>query len=176
MPGEKRKYSRRILDEVKWLDIYYLVLGRNNNYDCFLFYKGVFKKGTEMKKCFFGALLSIFVLSNCVGCLPLLIGGAAGALGAYVVSKDTIEGDTDKPYDRLWPAVVSLARAKGTVKVEDSLKGYIDFVDASSSKVQIRLIRVTRLTTRIRISARKNHLPNLALAQDLFVRIIDEAR
>jgi len=129
-----------------------------------------------MKKFFPRIMLFVFILTNSFGCVPLLIGGAAGALGAYVVSKDTIEGDTDKSYDRLWASAVSLARSKGSVKVEDNRKGYLDFVDASSSKVQIRLIRVTRSTVRIKITARKHHLPDLTLAQDLFVKIIDGAQ
>jgi len=129
-----------------------------------------------VKRIFFGFLLAVFILASSFGCVPLLVGGAAGALGVYVVSRDTIEGDTDRPYAKLWASATALAKSKGTVKIEDSSKGYIDFVDASLSKVQIRLVRVTRLTTRIRITARKHHLPNLTLAQDLFVKIIDGSK
>lgn len=112
----------------------------------------------------------IFVIIS--GCAPLIIGGAVGALGAYAVSKDTIQGDTDKPYDSLWESAVSVAASKGAIKKEDRARGYIDLKD-NSSQVYIRLIRLTRSTVRIRISARKYHLPNLGLAQEIFTKIID---
>jgi hypothetical protein len=48
-------------------------------------------------------------------------------------------------------------------------------LEADSSKVWITFIRLTRATTRIRIAARKHHLPNLALAQDIYVKIVNEA-
>jgi hypothetical protein len=35
---------------------------------------------------------------------------------------------------------------------------------------------LTRATTRIKISARKFHFPNLELAQDLFVKIVSGVR
>jgi hypothetical protein len=111
---------------------------------------------------------------NISGCAPLIIGGAVGALGAYAVSKDTIEGDTDKPYESLWSSAVMLARARGTIKAEDRLKGTIE-LEADSSRVYITMVRLTRSTVRMRVSVRKHHLPNLTLAQDLFVRIIDGA-
>lgn len=128
-----------------------------------------------MKKTIFFSLLVPFILVNILGCVPLIIGGAAGALGAYVISKDTIQGETDKPYDSLWNAAVNVSRIRGTIKQEDSRRGYIE-LEAGSSKVQIRLIRLTRATTRLRISSRKYHLPDLNLAQDIFVKIMEEAK
>ncbi|MCM8780586.1 MAG: DUF3568 family protein [Candidatus Omnitrophica bacterium] len=118
-------------------------------------------------------LITLLNLSGCLG--ALIIGGAAGALGAYAVSKDTIQGETDKPYDTLWNAAVMIGKIRGTIKNQDSVKGYIE-LEADSSKVWIRLIRLTRATTRIRISARKHHLPNIELAQDIFVKIIEQVR
>jgi hypothetical protein len=118
------------------------------------------------------------VLGMCLfsaGCVPLIIGAAAGGLGAYAVSKDTIEGDTDTPYENLWDAAVELSKVRGTVKVQDFTKGTIEF-EARPSKVWIRFTRLTQATTRVRISSRKNHLPNLELAQDVFVRLIERAR
>ncbi len=108
------------------------------------------------------------------GCAPLIIGGAVGAIGAYAASKDAIQGDTDKPYDSLWDSAVSVAASKGTIKQEDKTKGYLELKD-NSSQVYIRLLRLTRSTVRMRISARKHHLPNLGLAQELFTKIIDGA-
>jgi len=127
-----------------------------------------------MKKKIFSWLAAAFIISNLYGCW-FLVGGAVGAAGAYIISKDTIQGSTDKPYDNLWSAAVKIARVRGTIAEEDRQRGYIE-LEADSSRVKIRLSRLTSYTTRLRVSARKYHLPNLDLAQDLYIRILEEAR
>lgn len=109
------------------------------------------------------------------GCAPLVVGAAVGAVGGYAASHDTIQGDSDKSYESLWNAAVRVAQIRGKIRREDAYSGTIQS-DAESSLVWIRLSRLTRSTTRIRISARRYHFPNLALAQDLYVKIIEEAR
>ena len=127
-----------------------------------------------MKKIFYLTGVAIIAM-NILGCAAFIVGGAVGALGAYAVSKDTVQGETDKPYEGLWSAAVKVSRISGAIKKEDSIRGYIE-LGAEASRVQIRLSRLTRATTRLRISARKYHLPNLDLAQDLYAKIIDEAK
>src|SRR3989338_7759490 len=109
------------------------------------------------------------------GCAPLTIGSAVGALGGYAVSKDTIQGETDKSYDSLWEAALTVSKIRGQIKYENKTKGYIES-EAESSKVYIRFIRLTVSATRLRVSARKYHLPNMSLAQDIFVKIMEQAR
>lgn len=128
-----------------------------------------------MRRRIFAALLFPFILVGISGCVPLIIGGAVGALGGYAVSRDTIQGDTDKSYERLWNATVSISKVRGSLKQEDSIKGLVQF-DSEDGRVWIRLIRVTQSTTRLRVSARKHRLPNLTLAQDIFVRIMEAAK
>lgn len=176
MPGGVKEYDWRTSDEGKWLDISDYLLGDNIENCHFLFYRIIFKKGTAMKKKIFYLCLIPLISVNILGCLgAFVIGGAAGALGAYYVSKDTLQGETDKPYDHLWNAALMVSRIRGNIKQEDNTRGYIE-LEADSSRVWIRLIRLTRSTTRLRISARKYHLPNIELAQDIFVKIIEQAR
>jgi len=138
--------------------------------------KGICQKGVEVKKRILYSFLLPFVCLTISGCIPLIIGGAAGALGAYAISKDTIQGETDKPYDSLWNAASRVSKIRGSIKQEDSAQGHIE-LEAEQSKVDIRLIRLTRAATRLRIKARnKLHLPNLSLAQDIFVKIMEEAK
>ena len=118
--------------------------------------------------------LALFLLFNICGCW-FIVGGVAGVAGAYAVSKDTIQGDTDKPYEALWNAVVTVSRLRGMVKIEDAMKGHIE-MQAESSLVWINLIRLTQTATRIKISARKFHMPNFSLAQDLYVKIMEAAK
>lgn len=126
-----------------------------------------------MKKIILFLIPCIFV--SILGCAPLIIGGAVGALGGYAISKDTIQGETDKSYDSLWEAALTVSKIRGEIKYEDKTKGYIE-LEADSSKVHVRLIRLTAATTRLRVQARKYHLPNLSLAQDIFVKIMEQAK
>ena len=126
-----------------------------------------------MRKIILFLIPCIFV--SILGCAPLIVGGAAGALGGYAVSKDTIQGETDKSYDSLWNSALMVGRIRGQIKYEEMTKGYIE-LEAESSRVYIRLIRLTVATTRLRVSARKYHLPNLGLAQDIFVKIMEQAK
>jgi len=128
-----------------------------------------------MKKIILNLLVVIFLSSSCLGCLPLVLGGAAGALGAVAVTKDTIQGETDKPYDSLWSAAIRISRIRGTIKKQDDLKGTIE-LEVESGRIWISLVRLTRATTRLKISARKYHLPDLGLAQEIFVKIMEEAK
>jgi len=123
-----------------------------------------------MRKTFFSALV-LFILPALCGCAPLIIGAAAGGLGAYAISKDTVQGDSDKDFDLLWESAINVSRQYGITQQENISTGYIELT-VDSSKVWIRLVRLTRATTRVRISARKFHFPNMELAQDLFVKII----
>lgn len=118
----------------------------------------------------FLVLFLSFYSSGCV----LLIGGAVGAAGVYAVSKDTMEGETDTPYADLWKTAVTVSRIRGTIVEKDSLKGNIQ-LKVDSSKAYISLIRITDATTKVRVSARKYHFPNLALAQEIFVKILEGA-
>ncbi|MDD5730967.1 MAG: DUF3568 family protein [Candidatus Omnitrophica bacterium] len=128
-----------------------------------------------MKKIIVRLCLVFFVFFSVSGCVPLIIGGAVGALGGYAVSKDTVQGDTDKPYESLWSSAGSVSRMRGIVKKEDPNRGYIE-LDTENSHVWIRLVRLTQATTRVRVSARKYHLPDLELSQDMFVKIMENAR
>jgi hypothetical protein len=157
------------------LGIYNYIVGDNCGADYLLLYQSIFKKGAKMKKFLFYIFLMPFIFMNISGCIPLIIGSAAGALGAYAISKDTIQGETDKSYDNLWNAALMVSKFRGVIKQEDYTQGYIE-LEANSSRVWVKLIRLTETTTRLRISARKYRLPNLSLAQDLFVKIMEQAQ
>lgn len=126
------------------------------------------------KTALFYFLFPIFILGMS-GCVALMVGGAVGALGGYAVSKDTIQADSDKPYEQLWSSALNVSRIRGTIRQEDGVRGYIE-ADIEKTKVWIRMVRLTQATTRIRISCRRYHFPNLGLAQDLFVKIMEEAK
>ena len=126
----------------------------------------------------FRALIAapVFLLTVvCSGCLPFIVGGAVGALGGYAVSQDTIEGETDKDYNALWDAAKTVAGIRGVIKTEDETRGYME-MEVNSSRVIVQLLRLTKTTVRVKVSARnKLGLPNISLAEDIFVKILELA-
>lgn len=122
--------------------------------------------------CFLSLIGFIFLNS---GCIPLIVGGTVGAVGAIVVSKDTIQADSDKGYDNLWNAAQAVGKMQGTIKKEDYDHGFLSY-GVNSAQVTIRFIRLTRKATRLRITARKHHLPDLSLAEETFTKIMEEAQ
>lgn len=121
-----------------------------------------------------GVLLFFFsILSS--GCVPLFVGAAVGVAGGYAASRDTIQGETDKDYDSLWKVAVDVVRMEGAVVEEDITKGYLK-VEVDSGYATVQLVRLTKSTTRIRIKARKAGFPNLRLAEDMYIRILEGAK
>lgn len=123
-----------------------------------------------MKRTFL-SVLALFLLPVVSGCAPLIVGAAAGGLGAYAVSKDTVQGDTDKAYEAVWDSALAVASSNGLIQQENAAAGTIE-AGVQSTKVWIKLIRLTQATTRVKVSARKYHFPNMELAQDIFTKII----
>ncbi|RJO64524.1 MAG: DUF3568 family protein [Candidatus Omnitrophota bacterium] len=120
-------------------------------------------------------ILALCLICMNTGCSPLLLGVAAGGAGVYAVSKDTIQGDTDKTYNSLFSAALEIGRNRGTITQEDYARGSIE-TQVDASRVWIRLVKLTRTTTRVRVSSRKYHFPNLGLAQDMFTKILEAAK
>ena len=119
-------------------------------------------------------LLGVLLLGTS-GCAMLLVGVAAGGVGMYAASNDAIQGETDVAYATVWNSSLQVARIRGTISKEDAGAGLIE-LDAESSKVWIRVTRLTAATTRLRVAARKYKMPNVTLAQDIFIKIIDETK
>jgi len=129
-----------------------------------------------MKRFFARYGLILLLLIHITGCAPLFL-MTVGGVGVYAVSKDTIQGDTDTTYETLWDAAMKVARIRGTILQEDSNRGYIE-IDAKPNRIKIQFVRVTAATTKIKVTARKykNMFPNIEIAQDVFIKIIEEAK
>ena len=175
MPGERSASCRSNCDERCRVGDAAIVVGLYYRINHFLLFKDIFKKGDQMKKILWGICAVVFLASNLAGCAPIIVGAALGGAAVYAVSKDTVQGDSDKPYERLWSAALTVARLRGILKQQDDLRGFIK-VGTDSGQVWIKLSKLTSVTTRIRVSARKYHLPNLELAQEMFFKITEEVK
>lgn len=140
-----------------------------------LFYEDIFKEDSQMKKNKLIFLVSGFVMSIVLfsGCI-FIIGGAVGALGGYAISQDTIQGETNNSYTRVWKAATETMRTLGTISVEDKTRGTIE-AKVNSSTVKVFVEEVIEGATRLRVKARKHLFPNLKLSQKIYVKVIEGA-
>ncbi len=116
-----------------------------------------------------GVLIGCFLLS---GCVPLIIGGV-GVLGGYAISKDTIGAETDKKVEDLWQASKDVVSIMGIVKKVDEDAKILE-ANVYGSSVVVRIERLTDVTNRLRVKARKLMMPNIGLAQKIFVKIMQK--
>ena len=115
-----------------------------------------------------GILLISFL---CSGCIVLAIG--AGAAGGYAISKDEIEGFTDRPVEQTWRVAYEILNQEGAIESADKERHKIDAI-VNESKVSFSAEQVSAKSVRFRIKARKamNLFPDIKLAQSLHQKII----
>lgn len=108
------------------------------------------------------------------GCAPVLIGGAAAA-GYIVVTQDYVTASVDASYARVWGACVDEIRRLGALE-----KSFRKLGEArgtiQGAAVRIKISKLTEKTVDIRVSARKNMLPNTELAQAILAAILRNLR
>lgn len=119
-------------------------------------------------------LIILFVGISLCGCVAFFIGSAVGALGGYAISRDTIQGETDRNSEDLWEASVKVLEMMEATEIDDSLKEKVQG-KIGITRVTITIEQLTPSTARLRVKCRKNILPNLTLSQKLYVRIIEHA-
>ncbi|MBI3602062.1 MAG: hypothetical protein HY209_04120 [Candidatus Omnitrophica bacterium] len=127
-----------------------------------------------MRKKFFSSILSVLLAVFLAGCVPMvLVAVGAGAVGGYAVSRDTFEGMSSKGQDELWDAMGHVASIMGTINESDRKKGEM-IATINGARVTIDIIPVNLTTTKLRIKARKGIFPRIAVAQDVYTKIIHQ--
>lgn len=124
-------------------------------------------------KLFFRLCLIFFFIFSGSGCAAILIG--SGVVGGMAISADTVQSYVDRNFDSLWKISISVLEEMGSISEKNKHKGLIRAV-VEKSNVTIKLEKVTRKTTRLKISARKIYklLPNINLATKVNNRIVKE--
>lgn len=118
-------------------------------------------------------IILIFIVGLLIsGCVPLIIGGV-GILGGYAISRDTVAIEMSRDEEDIWRAAKEVVSKLGIIETADD---DIKVLEANiySSSVVIRVERLTDATNRLRVKARKFLLPNVGLAQKVFVKIIQK--
>ena len=122
------------------------------------------------KRHFWIAGAMVFSLLFFSGCFLFLLG--AGAAGGYAISKDTIEGLVEKPYDRVWNASRDVIMSEGFIRLEDKNHGTLE-AEVRKVQVNIEVKQMTQRAVRIQVKARKGYklLPDIDLANELYNKI-----
>ncbi|MFC1646124.1 DUF3568 family protein [Candidatus Omnitrophota bacterium] len=121
--------------------------------------------------------ITIVIVSICCllfsGCFFLVVG--VGALGGYAISNDTIQGETAKTFNSVWASAQNVLSTMGNIVTEYKKNGEIE-ADISPSYVKLKVEEITPKAVRLRVSARRYMLPNISLAQKIYIKIIEKAK
>ena len=116
-------------------------------------------------------LVFCLVFSGCF----YVISGAVGVLGGYAISRDTIQGEIDIPFGDLWFSSVDVLDVMGVLIAEDQAKGLIE-AKVNGAEVKVTIYELTSKTARLRVSARKYMLPQINLAQKIYIKAVSRAK
>lgn len=121
---------------------------------------------------YFVFILLIFFVTSVCGCAAAIIGGAAAAgAGVIAISKDFATTSVDTSFQRAWVAANDQLKKVGKVDKSFQKIGEIR-ATVEGSIVQVKISRLTERTVDIKVSARKNLLPNTQLAESILASII----
>ncbi len=104
------------------------------------------------------------------GCVYLVV-GSLGALGGYVISPDTVEGITGYEQSEIWDAAIEILSIMGTID-EDQAEGGIIVAKVNGTKVTVNISPISSRTNKITVKARKGIFPKIAVAQEIYVKIM----
>ena len=106
------------------------------------------------------------------GCFYLVLGGL-GAVGGYAVSPDTVEGTSDRDSEEVWDAAVTVANIMGNITRQSEKEGKLEAI-INNSRVNISVMQFTKKKSKILVKARKSFFPNIATAQDVYIKVINQ--
>jgi len=97
--------------------------------------------------------------------------------GGYAISRDEIEGFTERSQETTWHAAQEVLRGSGAIIYTDPGRGLIE-ADVQNSRVSIEVLQVSPKTVRLHVKARKfwRMFPDMSRAQEIFSRIINELK
>ena len=124
-----------------------------------------------LKKSFLAMVLAGICAFSASGCIYLAV-GAAGVVGGYVVSPDTVEGSVARSFEETWKAARDITGIMGKVVEENNAQGFLQ-ADINAARVTVTMVSVNATTTKISIKARKAFMPKIDLAQDVYIKIVN---
>jgi hypothetical protein len=115
-------------------------------------------------------VLAVMLPLSVCGCGVVIVAGL-GALGGYAVSRDTIEGVTGYSAQELFAASSEILSIMGTVSEQSKADGHV-VATVDGAKVTVDTIPMSKNSTKLRVKARRGMLPKVAIAQDVYMKIV----
>ena len=120
---------------------------------------------------FLAFILVIFLAFSAGGCIYLAV-GAAGVVGGYVVSPDTVEGSTMHSFEEVWDAAKEITGIMGKVVEENNSQGIL-VAEINATRVTVTMVSVSPTTTKLSVKSRKAFMPKIDLSQDVYGKIVN---
>ncbi len=102
----------------------------------------------------------------------MLAVGAAGVVGGYVISPDTVEGTVTRSTDEVWNMAREITGIMGRVVEENSSQGAL-IAEINAARVTVTMVSINSTTTKLTVKARKAFMPKIDLAQDVYGKIMN---
>ena len=116
------------------------------------------------------ALLSAGLILIASGCGVVVIAGL-GALGGYAISSDTVEGVVGYSESEIFASAGDVLSIMGTVSEQSKGMGRIE-ANLSGVRVTVDVIPQSKVSTKLKVKARKWILPKLNVAQDVYMKTV----
>jgi hypothetical protein len=117
-------------------------------------------------------LLTVFICIFSSGCIFLVVGGV-GAVGGYAVTRDTFEGVSSKGQEEIMTAAHKVMSIMGTITDERPKDGEIVGL-VNGNHVTIEVIQINLTTSKLRVKARNAIFPRIAVAQEVYTKIMNQ--
>jgi hypothetical protein len=117
-------------------------------------------------------VLAAFLCVFQSGCVFLVV-GAAGAVGGYAVSRDTFEGVSSKGQEELMASAHKVLSIMGTITDERPKDGEIVAM-VNGNHVTVDVIQINLTTSKLRVKARNTIFPRIAVAQEVYTKIMNQ--
>jgi hypothetical protein len=121
---------------------------------------------------FFQLLLAAFLCVFSSGCIWLVVGGV-GAVGGYAATRDTFEGVSAKGQDEIFTSAHKVLSIMGTISEERPKDGEI-VATVYGNHVVVDVIQINLTSSKLRVKARKDLLPSLSVAQEVYTKIMNQ--
>ena len=123
-----------------------------------------------MRKNFLAFAFLLGISTSFSGCVYLVI-GSIGALGGYAISSDTVQGTVERDSKEVFDAAVAVSNIMGRLTKENEDSGRVEAI-INNARVSIGVAQFTPKLARLTIKARKSFFPNVATAQDVYIKIV----
>ncbi|MBF0570572.1 MAG: hypothetical protein HQL12_01750 [Candidatus Omnitrophica bacterium] len=120
----------------------------------------------------FHILLAAIFCTCLNGCVFLVVGGVA-AVGGYAVSPDTFEGVSSKGQEELLASAHKVISIMGTITDERPKDGEI-VGKINGVHVTVEVIQLNLTTSKLRVKAREAIFPRVAVAQQVYTKIMNQ--